>query len=99
MSSRALEIFFGVVTLVSVISVPVPRRTPPEQFKPRVQIDVRRVEELHRTSQSQREDVNRLMRDTRDLYQLVQAHDGGTVMATPHLNTPQPESETHECSH
>jgi hypothetical protein len=94
MSHRALEVFLGVVTLVSVVSVPVPRRVTAPAVKPPAHIDLRRVEELHRVSQAQRSDVARLARDTQALADMLRVRDGGTVTANP----PPPENEEHECS-
>lgn len=92
-SHRALEVIFGVVTLVSVVSVPVPRRSPVVP-PPKVRVDVHRIEELHRVSQVQRADVARLTRDTQALADLLQRRDGGTVRRP---DTRAPENE-YECS-
>lgn len=92
-SHRALEVIFGVVTLVSVVSVPVPRRAPVVP-PPKVRVDVHRIEELHRVSQAQRADVARLTRDTQALADLLRRRDGGTVRAP---DTRVPETE-YECS-
>lgn len=97
-SHRALEVIFGVVTLVSVVSVPVPRRTSPVP-PPAVRVDVQRIEELRRVSQAQRADVARLTRDTQALANLLQRWDGGTVAShAPRTVPPQLENEEHECS-
>jgi hypothetical protein len=99
---RALEVILGVVTLVSVVSVPVPRKgnaIPPVPVN-RPRLNVQQLEELHRTSQAQREDVARLARDTRILSETLRSHiatshgDGGTVRAP---DTRVPENE-YECS-
>lgn len=93
-SHRALEVIFGVVTLVSVVSVPVPRRSPVVP-PPKAHVDVQRIEELHRVSQTQRADVARLTRDTQALADLLRQRDGGTVRRP---DTRAPENEEHECS-
>jgi len=97
-SHRALEVIFGVVTLVSVVSVPVPRRGDPPKLKPPARIDARRVEDLQRVSQTQSGEIARLVRDTRALANLVRTRDGGTVDGDAARALPSPENEEHECS-
>lgn len=93
-SHRVLEVILGVVTLVSVVSVPVPRRSP-VMAPSKVHVDVQRIEELHRVSQAQRADLARITRDTQALADLLRQRDGGTVLRP---DTRAPENEEHECS-
>ncbi len=104
-SHRALEIVLGIVTLVSVVSVPVPHRNTPapnrEIVRPR--LDVQKLEELHRSSEQQRDEVARLARDTRILSEALREHlntphgDGGTVRV-PDARVLESESQEDECS-
>jgi hypothetical protein len=101
-SHRALEVLFGVATLVSVVSVPIPRRAQPDPIlTARARIDTARVEELKRVSDVQRADVARLARETRELSLMLRtpysARDGGTVRV-PDARVLEPENEEHECS-
>lgn len=82
---RPLEIALGVITLLSVVSVPLPQRKA-HQVPPAHRVDLDRLGALHREAQSQRDDVVTLTRETRQLSQMVRAlaaprstHDGGTV--------------------
>lgn len=102
-SHRTLEVLFGVVTLVSVVSVPIPRRNQPQpSVAARARIDTARVEELHRVSDVQRADVARLARETRELSLMLQsrypARDGGTVRTAPDVRGSETENEEHGCS-
>ncbi len=99
-SHRVMEVLFGIVTLVSVVSVPVPRRVQKETvLANRPRIDTARVEELQRVSDVQRDDIARLTRETRELSRMMLSRrlDGGTV-GTPGTRVPQPEIEEHECN-
>ncbi len=101
-SHRALEVLFGVATLVSVVSVPLPRRAQPDPIHTvRARIDTARVEELRRVSDVQRADVARLARETRELSVMLQsrypARDGGTVRV-PDARVLEPENEEYGCS-
>lgn len=82
---RPLEIALGVVTLLSVVSVPLPQRKP-YSMPAAHRFDIDRLGALHREAQSQRDEVLTLTRETRQLSQMVRAlsaprstHDGGTV--------------------
>ena len=102
-SSRALEVFFGVVTLVSVVSVPVPQKSPPAVVVPaRPRLDLTRLEYLHRESLAQKESVSSLSRETRELSNLLRTQpirsDGGTVASHAPRTGIQPENEEYECS-
>lgn len=103
-SSRTLELFLGLVTLVSVVSVPVPRKSTPPVSLAHPRLDLRKLEELHRESQEQRESVSQLARDTREFSNLLRSRRivpvGGTVTVRRHppIGAPQPENEEYECS-
>ena len=69
MNHRALEISFGIVTLLSVISVPIPRTAvilspPPSRM---ARLDEGRIEALRRESRNQQEEVDRLLSDAQSL--------------------------------
>lgn len=100
MSSHRMQVLFGIVTLVSVISVPIPRRTQPDPvLAARPRIDATRMEELSRVSDVQRADVARLTRETRELSLMLQSRysvgDGGMVR-TPETRAIRPENEVYE---
>lgn len=98
-SPRFLEVLLGVAALVSVISVPVPKRDTGRLHPAHAHIDLRKIEELQRVSQTQRAEVTRLTRDTQSLAEMIRSQrDGGTVAASnPRPRNPSPENE-YECS-
>ncbi len=82
---RPAELMVGVVVLLSVASVPIPRKAPPA-FPP-VAVDYpARVGELHRQTQEQAHEVTALTEETRQLSKLLQIQQQNE-MAHPPRNT------------
>ena len=70
MTHRPLEITLGVITLLSVISVPIPRSGKKRPSVDLAQTSVTyasRVNELHWTAQEQQREVDSLMQETRGI--------------------------------
>lgn len=70
MTHRPIEIAFGVITLLSVVSVPIPRSEEQKAIVGTGQIPLTyasRVEDLHRTARAQQLEIDSLMRETRGI--------------------------------
>lgn len=74
-NQRSLEIVFGVIALLAVVSVPIPVRVLPHApVAPAVShLDLQRIEDLHRVTVRQREDLTDLTRETRSLAGILDA--------------------------
>lgn len=69
---RPVELALGVVVLLSVASVPVPRATMVSAARPAADVGyIARVETLHRQAQAQQQDVIALTEQTRQLSELL----------------------------
>ena len=72
---RPVELIVGVVVLLSVASVPVPRKTNLTPLPPLSAGATARVENLHRQAREQAEDVTSLAKETRQLSELLRVQE------------------------
>ena len=70
---RPIELIVGVAVLLSVASVPVPRKQSPSPIPPLTAGASDRVENLHRQAQAQAREMVSLTEETRQLSELLQA--------------------------
>lgn len=89
MTHRPIEIAFGVLTLLSVVSVPIPRSGEQKTTVVTGQMPptyASRVEDLHRTARAQQLEIDSLMRETRGI---ADSLGGRSLVSSVRVTTPR----------